>query len=166
MTQAQAGHGWARFLRGWRRRAPTRPWPFCHSPPRPPLVRPRAPPSPGKPDLAREEANGSQGTGQRRQDRGELSWDVHAPRRALSWLVDRRLASWPQQRSSQSPRRPYEREAGLRRSRCRCTRVVPVCADTEMRGYHRLWGRAMNPRRQHRARGRAELDSVEVAAIR
>ena len=45
-----------------RRSARTRLWPFAHSPPTPPLVRPAAPLAPGKPAMARGGTNGQPGS--------------------------------------------------------------------------------------------------------
>ena len=47
---------------GWRRSARTRPWPFAHSPPTPPLLRPPAPRTPRKPAMARGRTNGQPGS--------------------------------------------------------------------------------------------------------
>ena len=47
---------------GSERSARTRPWPFAHSPPTPPLVRPAAPRAPIKPAMARGRTNGQPGS--------------------------------------------------------------------------------------------------------
>ena len=47
---------------GSERRARTRLWPFAHSPPTPPLVRPAAPRAPRKPAMARGRTNGQPGS--------------------------------------------------------------------------------------------------------
>ena len=153
---------------GWRRSARTRPWPFAHSPPTPPLLRPPAPLTPRKPAMAREQANGTKPARQERPPRPGVAsetWsflNVPGSVRTAAGLSSQSLrCCW---RSPHLVGRPLERNSGARAPRGVCMSAGCVWRETDRRRERRIYGVAKKTLRARWPRDRLQLVSSEVAA--